>query len=115
MNIAPIAALNPEVYMKRQSKSSPVPSSAVLDEMTKNLDKHTLAIYKKGKITYYNQRNLKPVFLALEDNTNNLSDCYIVDRRISKASAMLFAYGNAKNIKTPIMTKSAKEFLTKKA
>ena len=42
MNIAPIAALNPEVYMKRQSKSSTVPSSAVLDEMTKNLDKHTL-------------------------------------------------------------------------
>ncbi len=114
MNIAPIAALNPEVYMKRQSKSSPVPSSAVLDEMTKNLDKHTLAIYKKGKITYYNQRNLKPVFLALEDNANNLSDCYIVDRRISKASAMLFAYGNAKNIKTPIMTKSAKEFFDKK-
>lgn len=78
--------------------------------MLKSLDKHTLAIYKNGKIKYYNQRNLKPVFLALEDFNNDFKDCYIVDRRISKASAILFAYGNAKNIITPIMTKSAQEF-----
>ena len=78
--------------------------------MLKSLDKHTLAIYKNGSIKYYNQRNLKPVFLALEDFNNDFKDCYIVDRRISKASAILFAYGNAKNIITPIMTKSAQEF-----
>ena len=79
--------------------------------MAENLGIHTLAIFKNGKIKYYNQRNLKPVFLALEEN--NIRDAFIVDRRISKASAILFAYGGAKHIKTPLMTKSAKEFFDK--
>ena len=87
-----------------------LPPEKIRAEMYEALDKHTLIIYKKGKITYYNQRNLKPVFLALEDNNYDLSDCYITDRRISKASAILFAYGGAKNIQTPVMTKSAKSF-----
>lgn len=95
---------------KAQSNAAPY---ALQLEMLNNLDKHTLAIYKNGKITYYNQRNLKPVFLALKDFNNDFSNCFIADRRISKASAMLFAYGGAKNIVTPIMTKSAKEFFDK--
>ena len=87
------------------------PPAALKREMTENLGIHTLAIFKNGKIKYYNQRNLKPVFLALEEN--NIRDAFIVDRRISKASAILFAYGGAKHIKTPLMTKSAKEFFDK--
>ena len=61
--------------------------------MENSLDLHTLAVYKNGNIKYYNQRNLKPVFLALEDNNFDLSNAYIADRRVSKASAILFAYG----------------------
>lgn len=86
-----------------------VPPESIKEEMLKNLDKHTLAIYKNGEIKYYNQRNLKPVFIALEDNNNDFSNCYIADRRISKASAILFVYGGAKHIQTPVMTKSAKQ------
>lgn len=89
--------------MSKQGTIRIIPPESVVSEMVKNLDRHTLAIYKNGKIKYYNQRNLKPVFLALEDFHNDFSDCFIVDRRVSKASAMLFAYGNAKNIKTPLM------------
>ena len=100
-------------FRNNKSLSAQKPSTAQIDEMLKSLDKHTLAIYKNGSIKYYNQRNLKPVFLALEDFNNDFKDCYIVDRRISKASAILFAYGNAKNIITPIMTKSAQEFFNK--
>lgn len=100
-------------FRNNKSLSAQKPSTSQIDEMLKSLDKHTLAIYKNGSIKYYNQRNLKPVFLALEDFNNDFKDCYIVDRRISKASAILFAYGNAKNIITPIMTKSAGEFFNK--
>ena len=110
-----IRAVETNRYYLRNEKSlsAQKPSTAQIDEMLKSLDKHTLAIYKNGSIKYYNQRNLKPVFLALEDFNNDFKDCYIVDRRISKASAILFAYGNAKNITTPIMTKSAQEFFNK--
>ena len=94
-------------------KESIIPTANIQDEMLKNLDKHTLAVYKNGEIKYYNQRNLKPIFWALEDNNNDFSDCYIVDRRISKASAALFVYGNAKYIQTPVMTYSAKELFDK--
>ena len=65
--------------------------------MENSLDLHTLAVYKNGNIKYYNQRNLKPVFLALEDNNFDLSNAYIADRRVSKASAILFAYGKTHN------------------
>lgn len=108
-----ISALNPNTTFSYKNRIQKEPSAQVEQEMLKNLDKHTLAIYKNGKIKYYEQRNLKPVFLALEDFNNDLKDCYVVDRRISKASAILFAYGNAKNIRTPIMTKSAREFFQK--
>ncbi len=90
-----------------------IPDSDIKTEMLKNLDKHTLGIYKDGEIKYYNQRNLKPLFLALEDNNNDFSNCYITDRRISKASAMLMVYGRAKHVQTPVMTKSAKELFDK--
>lgn len=90
-----------------------IPDSDIKAEMLKNLDKHTLGIYKDGEIKYYNQRNLKPLFLALEDNNNDFSNCYITDRRISKASAMLMVYGRAKHVQTPVMTKSAKELFDK--
>ena len=36
-----------------------IPDSDIKTEMLKNLDKHTLGIYKDGEIKYYNQRNLK--------------------------------------------------------
>ena len=108
MNVSPVSIQHS--YMQNQGGNRIMPPESVVSEMVKNLDRHTLAIYKNGKIKYYNQRNLKPVFLALEDFHNDFSDCFIVDRRVSKASAMLFAYGNAKNIKTPLMSKSAAEF-----
>lgn len=98
---------------KLKARSSVEVPEHVKNEMFQNLDKHTLAVYKDGKVKYYDQRNLKPVFVALEENKNNFKDAYIVDRRISKASAILFVYGNAKNIKTPIMTKPAKELFDK--
>lgn len=111
MNVSPVSIQHS--YMSKQGTIRIIPPESVVSEMVKNLDRHTLAIYKNGKIKYYNQRNLKPVFLALEDFHNDFSDCFIVDRRVSKASAMLFAYGNAKNIKTPLMSKSAAEFFAR--
>lgn len=108
-----ISALNPNTTFSYKNWIQKEPSVQVEQEMLKNLDKHTLAIYKNGKIKYYDQRNLKPVFLAFEDFNNDFKDCFIVDRRISKASAILFAYGNAKKLRTPIMTKSAREFFQK--
>lgn len=108
-----ISALNPNTTFSYKNRIQKEPSVQIEQEMLKNLDKHTLAIYKNGKIKYYDQRNLKPVFLAFEDFNNDFKDCFIVDRRISKASAILFAYGNAKNLRTPIMTKSAREFFQK--
>ena len=114
----PVTPLNintlPYSFLQRTNSTCVFPSQNVIEDMLKNLDNHTLAVYKDGKIKYYNQRNLKPVFLALEDFNNNFENCFIADRRISKASAMLFAYGNAKNIVTPVMTKSAKEFFDKR-
>ncbi len=115
MPVTPVNINTHSYHMHKRSNSADVlPSQSVIDDMLKNLERHTLAIYKDGKIKYYNQRNLKPVFLALEDFNNNFENCFIADRRISKASAMLFAYGNAKNIITPVMTKSAKEFFDRR-
>ena len=105
---------NRSINYKQIPKQPSVPTVQKINEMLQNLDKHTLAIYKNGQVKYYNQRNLKPVFLALEDFNYDFKDCYIVDRRISKASALLFAYGNARRIRTPIMTKSAQKFFTNK-
>lgn len=114
-NITGYPFLNYPVQLpSKKEKKNTIPPENIQYEMIKNLDKHTLAIYKDGKINYYNQRNLKPVFLALEDYNNDFSDCFIADRRISKASAILFAYGNAKNIITPIMTKTADEYFKKR-
>ncbi len=114
MPVAPLNINTQPYYQRKQTNCSGVLSAQnVIGDMLKNLDKHTLAIYKDGKIKYYDQRNLKPVFLALEDFNNSFENCFIADRRISKASAMLFAYGNAKNIVTPVMTKSANEFFNK--
>lgn len=117
MTLAPITSSQPfssHSALKKQSAAlSILPAPQIEQEMLKNMETHTLAIYKDGKIKYYNQRNLKPVFLALGDFNNDFKECFIVDRRISKASAVLFAYGNAKNIRTPLMTKSAGEFLKK--
>ncbi len=109
-----LSALNVNSPISYKTETPAAVPVQIEQEMLKNLDKHTLAIYKNGNIKYYNQRNLKPVFLTLEDFNYDLKDCYIADRRISKASAILFAYGNAKNIRTPIMTKSAKEFFKKR-
>ena len=115
MPVTPVNINTHSYHMHKRSNSADVlPPQSVIDDMLKNLERHTLAIYKDGKIKYYNQRNLKPVFLALEDFNNNFENCFIADRRISKASAMLFAYGNAKNIITPVMTKSAKEFFDRR-
>ena len=106
MPVTPVNINTHSYHMHKRSNSADVlPSQSVIDDMLKNLERHTLAIYKDGKIKYYNQRNLKPVFLALEDFNNNFENCFIADRRISKASAMLFAYGNAKNIITPVSLK----------
>ncbi len=101
------------IQQQKPAADAVVPPEKIRQEMFKNLDKHTLVIYKNGEVKYYDQRNLKPVFLALEDNKNDFSECFITDRRISKASAMLFVYGGAKYIQTPIMTKSAKELFDK--
>lgn len=100
--------------VKLPDKKPLIPPDNIKQTMLKGLNKHTLIIYKRGEIKTYNQRNLKPVFLALEDYNNDFSDCFIADRRISKASAILFAYGNAKNIITPVMTKTADEFFKKR-
>lgn len=100
--------------VKLPDKKPLIPPDNIKQAMLKGLNKHTLIIYKRGEIKTYNQRNLKPVFLALEDYNNDFSDCFIADRRISKASAILFAYGNAKNIITPIMTKTADEYFKKR-
>ena len=101
------------IQQQKPAADAVVPPEKIRQEMFKNLDKHTLVIYKNGEVKYYDQRNLKPVFLALEDNKNDFSECFITDRRISKASAMLFVYGGAKYIQTTIMTKSAKELFDK--
>ncbi len=98
---------------KQYSVATYNPPARIKQEMIQNLDRHTLAVYKNGKVKYYNQRNLKPVFLALEENNFDLKNAYIVDRRVSKASAVLFASGNASFIKTPLMSKSAREFFDK--
>lgn len=100
--------------VKLPDKKPLIPPDNIKQTMLKGLNKHTLIIYKRGEIKTYNQRNLKPVFLALEDYNNDFSECFIADRRISKASAILFAYGNAKNIITPVMTKTADEFFKKR-
>lgn len=100
--------------VKLPDKKPLIPPDNIKQAMLKGLNKHTLIIYKRGEIKTYNQRNLKPVFLALEDYNNDFSECFIADRRISKASAILFAYGNAKNIITPVMTKTADEFFKKR-
>lgn len=100
--------------VKLPDKKPLMPPDNIKQTMLKGLNKHTLIIYKRGEIKTYNQRNLKPVFLALEDYNNDFSECFIADRRISKASAILFAYGNAKNIITPVMTKTADEFFKKR-
>ena len=107
--------ISPVTYYSNISKNTlyTQPQASIKQQMENSLDLHTLAVYKNGNIKYYNQRNLKPVFLALDDNNFDLSNAYIVDRRVSKASAILFAYGKAKHIITPLMTKSAKEFFDK--
>ena len=90
---------------------SPIPSSAVKKEMVENLCRHTLAVYKNGAIRYDDQRNLKPLLIAIEENT--IRGAFVADRRVSKASAILLAYGGVKEVKTPLMSKSAKEFFDK--
>ena len=106
-----ISSIN-SLYTPEQTVLKTEPPAAIQKEMKANLANHTLAVYRNGKIKYYNQRNLKPVFLAIE--ANDIKDAFIFDRRVSKASAVLFAYGGAKFVKTPLMSKSAKEFFDKK-
>lgn len=77
--------------VKLPDKKPLIPPDNIKQAMLKGLNKHTLIIYKRGEIKTYNQRNLKPVFLALEDYNNDFSECFIADRRISKASAIIQA------------------------
>lgn len=106
-----ISSIN-SLYTPEQTVLKTEPPAAIQKEMKANLANHTLAVYRNGKIKYYNQRNLKPVFLAIE--ANDIKDAFIFDRRVSKASAVLFAYGGAKFVKHRLCQNQQRNFLTKR-
>ena len=71
----------------------------------KLLQKHSLVIYKNHKIKYCEGRGIKPLLDYLEND--DFSGAFVADKRIGKASALLLAYGKAKEVYTPLISQSA--------
>ena len=78
------------------------PSDKKADKL---LQKHSLVVYKNHKIKYYDGRGIKPLIEHLEND--DFSGAYVADKRVGKASALLLAYGKAKEVYTPLISRTA--------
>ncbi|MGN0015309.1 MAG: DUF1893 domain-containing protein [Candidatus Gastranaerophilaceae bacterium] len=81
------------------------------NKMDKLLQKHSLVVYKNLRISYYDGRGISPLMQYLEND--DFSGAYVADKRIGKASALLLAYGNVKEVYTPVISKPAIEVFKK--
>lgn len=81
------------------------------NKMDKLLQKHSLVVYKNFKISFFDGRGISPLMQYLEND--DFSGAYVADKRIGKASALLLAYGNVKEVYTPVISKPAIEVFKK--
>ena len=76
-------------------------------ELRKELEEHSLVVFKNGEKSVYNGKGIRPLVDYLE--TDDLEGAYVADKVIGKASALLLVYGGVKEVYTPLMSKPAKK------
>ena len=82
-----------------------------IDILREQLSEHSLVVIKEGKTEVYNGRGIKPLVDYVRDK--NFEDAYAGDKVIGKAAALLFVYGGAKYVYTPLISKPAVEVFKK--
>ena len=75
------------------------------------LKEHSLIIYKDNNITTFDEHNLEPLLIYLNDN--DFGNTCIFDKTVGKAAAMLYVYGDAKCVHANTISKSAIKILKK--
>lgn len=82
-----------------------------IEILREQLSEHSLVVIRDGKTEVYNGRGIKPLVDYVRDK--NFEDAYAGDKVIGKAAALLFVYGGAKYVYTPLISKPAVEVFKK--
>lgn len=82
-----------------------------IDILREQLSEHSLVVIRDGKTEVYDGRGIKPLvdYVRYKD----FEKAYAGDKVIGKASALLFVYGGAKYVYTPLISKPAVEVFKK--
>ncbi len=94
--------------LKNPAEASLKPSKNKMDKL---LQKHSLVVYKDFDVTCYDGKGIKPLMDYLKKDT--FKGAFVGDKRVGKASALLLAYGNVKEVYTPVISKPAIEVFKK--
>ena len=82
-----------------------------IDILREQLSEHSLVVIKEGKTEVYDGRGIKPLVDYVRNK--DFERAYAGDKVIGKASALLFVYGGAKYVYTPLISKPAVEVFKK--
>lgn len=78
-----------------------------IDILREQLSEHSLVVIKEGKTEVYDGRGIKPLVDYVRNK--DFERAYAGDKVIGKAAALLFVYGGAKYVYTPLISKPAVE------
>ena len=82
-----------------------------IDILREQLSEHSLVVIKEGKTEVYDGRGIKPLVDYVRNK--DFERAYAGDKVIGKAAALLFVYGGAKYVYTPLISKPAVEVFKK--
>ena len=82
-----------------------------IEILIEQLSEHSLVVIRDGKTEVYNGRGIKP--LVDYGRNKYFEGAYAGDKVIGKAAALLFVYGGAKYVYTPLISKPAVEVFKK--
>ncbi len=98
------------IFSPAFAKQTDLPDN-IKEMLIKQLETATLVIYKDKGIKTYNEHNLDPLLIYLEDN--NFEGTYIFDKVVGRAAAYLYVYGGADYVYANTISKPAIEILKK--
>ena len=76
-----------------------------IEELALKLENHSLLVYRKGQISFQDERGIKPLLIQIKKK--GLKNAVAVDTVIGKAAALLMVYGKVKQVHTNIIAKDA--------
>ena len=76
-----------------------------IEELALKLENHSLLVYRKGQISFKDERGIKPLLIQIKKK--GLKNAVAVDKVIGKAAALLMVYGKVKQVHTNIIAKDA--------